>query len=179
MLQRTAKELEHLQLAQQVQQAAADSAKLMAPVARRKVRKEIEKVCCQSPSISPLLLLRSRLVCSANPCPCIAPSAGRQWQVWRILHQCLPKIIGCTMQGGLVVVSARYGVLEDILKLEKSGSNAEEPSTGQASAQAPEQAPERGGQGWWRHRGAGETPRRRPFRDRCAGLIAEALTQYL
>ena len=53
MLQRTAKELEHLQLAQQVQQAAADSAKLMAPVARRKVRKEIEKVCLQSQTLSP------------------------------------------------------------------------------------------------------------------------------
>ncbi|CAK0784705.1 hypothetical protein CVIRNUC_007909 [Coccomyxa viridis] len=92
--QRTAKELEHLQLAQQVQQAAADSAKLMAPVARRKVRKEIEK-------------------------------------------------------GGLVVVSARYGVLEDILKQEKSGSSAEEPNTGHASTQAPGQ----GGQRWRRHRG--------------------------
>ncbi len=43
-LQRTAKELEQLEALQQVRQAAADSAELMAPVARRKVRKEIEKV---------------------------------------------------------------------------------------------------------------------------------------
>ena len=53
VLQRAAKELEHLQLAQQVQQAAADSAKLMAPVARRKVRKEIEKVHFKGQPISP------------------------------------------------------------------------------------------------------------------------------
>ncbi len=44
ILQRTAKELEQLEALQQVRQAAADSAELMAPVARRKVRKEIEKV---------------------------------------------------------------------------------------------------------------------------------------
>ena len=43
-LQRTAKELEQLQALLQVRQAAASSAELMAPVARRKVRKEIEKV---------------------------------------------------------------------------------------------------------------------------------------
>ena len=43
-MQRTAKELEQLEALQQVCQAAADSAELMAPVARRKVRKEIEKV---------------------------------------------------------------------------------------------------------------------------------------
>ena len=59
------------------------------------------------------------------------------------------------MQGGLVVVSARYGVLEDILKQEKSGSSAEEPNTGHASTQAPGQ----GGQRWRRHRGVGEIPR--------------------
>lgn len=51
-LQRTAKELERLEAVLQVHQAAAESAELMAPVARRKVRKEIEKVghlaftCC-------------------------------------------------------------------------------------------------------------------------------------
>lgn len=44
-LQRTAKELEQRQALLQVHQAAANSAQLMAPVARRKVRKEIEKVC--------------------------------------------------------------------------------------------------------------------------------------
>ena len=43
-MQRTAKELEQLQALQQVRQAVADSAELMAPVARRKIRKEIEKV---------------------------------------------------------------------------------------------------------------------------------------
>ena len=43
-MQRTAKELEQLQALQQVRQAAADSAELMAPVARRKLRKETEKV---------------------------------------------------------------------------------------------------------------------------------------
>lgn len=43
-LQRTAKELEQQEALQQVRQAAASSAELMAPVARRKVRKEIEKV---------------------------------------------------------------------------------------------------------------------------------------
>ena len=44
ILQRMAKELEQLEALQQVRQTAADSAELMAPVARRKVRKEIEKV---------------------------------------------------------------------------------------------------------------------------------------
>ena len=43
-LQRTAKDLERVEAALQVHQAAAESAQLMAPVARRKVRKEIEKV---------------------------------------------------------------------------------------------------------------------------------------
>lgn len=43
-MQRTSKELEQRQVLLQVHQAAAKSAQLMAPVARRKVRKEIEKV---------------------------------------------------------------------------------------------------------------------------------------
>lgn len=43
-LQRTAKDLERLEAVLQLHQAAAESAELMAPVARRKVRKEIEKV---------------------------------------------------------------------------------------------------------------------------------------
>ena len=44
VLQRTARELEQQEALQQVRQEAASSAELMAPVARRKVRKEIEKV---------------------------------------------------------------------------------------------------------------------------------------
>ena len=75
------------------------------------------------------------------------------------------------MQGGLVVVSARFGVLEDILKQEKSGSSAEEPSTGHDSAQAPKQ----GGRRWRRRRGAGETPRCSPFRALYASLITGAV----
>ena len=74
-----------------------------------------------------------------------------------------------------MVVSARYGVLDDMLKQEKSGSSAEEPGTGHASGQAPEQ----GGQRWRRHRGAGETPLRRPFRGLRAGLMAGAFIQHL
>ena len=53
-----------------------------------------------------------------------------------------------------MVVAAKYGVMEDILTHEKSGSDAEEPSTGHAGTQTPEQ----GGQRWRRRRGAGESP---------------------